>query len=212
MSNRPTLYGASYSVYVRAVRLALEEKQVDYTLVEVDVFAPSGPPSEHMVRHPFGRIPAFDHDGFALYETAAINRYIDEAFIGPRLQPEDPRLRARMGQAISILDNYAYRALVWGIYVERVEAPLQGRTPNETRIAASVAAAAICLEALDQIAPESAWLAGPEFSLADVHAAPMWACFTQACEADLLAKSHPRLSEWWRRFSERPAAAKVLRF
>ncbi len=205
------LYGASYSVYVRAVRLALEEKQVGYELIEVDVFAPPGSPPEHLARHPFGRIPAFDHDGFALYETATINRYIDEAFNGPRLQPKDVRLRARMGQAISILDNYAYRALVWGIYVERVEAPRQGRAPNEERIADSIETAAICMKALDEIAPESAWLAGPDLSLADVHAAPIWAYFMQAPEADLLVKSHPRLMDWWRRFSQRPSAAKVLR-
>ena len=210
MSYRPMLYGASYSVYVRAVRLALEEKQVDYELVEVDVFAPSGPPPEHLARHPFGRIPAFDHDGFVLYETATINRYIDEAFIGPHLQPKDLRSRARMGQAISILDNYAYRALVWGIYVERVEAPRQGRAPNERRIADAVETAVICMKALDEIAPESAWLAGSDLSLADVHAAPIWAYFMQAPEADLLVKSHPRLTDWWRRFSQRPSAAKVL--
>ncbi|MDP9651818.1 glutathione S-transferase N-terminal domain-containing protein [Paraburkholderia caledonica] len=52
------LYGAAWSVYVRIVRLALEEKQVKYDLVEVDVFAETGVPQEHLTRHPFGRIPA----------------------------------------------------------------------------------------------------------------------------------------------------------
>lgn len=39
----PILFGAAYSVYVRAVRLALEEKQVPHRLVEIDIFAPGGP-------------------------------------------------------------------------------------------------------------------------------------------------------------------------
>ena len=105
----------------------------------------------------------------------------------------------------------AYRALVWGIYVERVEAPREGCAPNERRIAAAVETAAICMKALDEITPESAWLAGPDLSLADVHAAPIFAYFMQAPEAGLLVQSHPRLTDWWTRFGDRPSAAKVLR-
>jgi glutathione S-transferase len=119
-ASHPIVFGAPYSVYVRAVRLALEEKGVPYELVPVDIFAPGGPPPEHRVGHPFGKIPALEHAGFRLYEAGAITRYVDEAFPGPRLQPEEPRSRARMNQIIGILDSYAYRTLVWDIYVERV--------------------------------------------------------------------------------------------
>ncbi|WP_236062582.1 glutathione S-transferase N-terminal domain-containing protein [Paraburkholderia nemoris] len=83
------LYGAAWSVYVRIARLALEEKQINYRLVEVDVFAENGVPQEHLKRHPFGRIPTFEHGDFHLYETGAIVRYIDDAFPGCRLQPTD---------------------------------------------------------------------------------------------------------------------------
>jgi len=53
-----------------------------------------------------------------------------------------------MGQAISILDNYAYRALVWDLYVERIEAMSRGREPDERRLAAGRTLAAVCLGAL----------------------------------------------------------------
>jgi glutathione S-transferase len=86
----------------------LEEKGVPYRLVEVDVFASGGPPTEHLERHPFARIPAFDYDGFRLYEAGAISRYVDEVFPGPALQPDDPGRRALMNQVISVLDSYAY--------------------------------------------------------------------------------------------------------
>ena len=42
-TTRPIVFGEPYSVYVRTVRLALEEKAVNYELVPVDVFA-SFPP------------------------------------------------------------------------------------------------------------------------------------------------------------------------
>jgi glutathione S-transferase len=32
-----------------------------------------------------------------------------------------------MNQVISVLDSYAYRTLVWDIFVERIRAPAQGR-------------------------------------------------------------------------------------
>src|SRR6476660_3657824 len=115
----PVLFGAAYSVYVRIVRLALAEKRVPYRLHEVDVFAPGGLPADYRERHPFNRIPAFEHDGFRLYEAGAIARYVDEAFPGAPLQPADVRQRARMNQAISVLDAYAYRTLVWDVFVER---------------------------------------------------------------------------------------------
>ena len=104
-ASHPIVFGAPYSVYVRAVRLALEEKGVPYELVPVDIFAPGGPSPEHRERHPFGKIPALEHAGFRLYEAGATTRYVDEAFPGPRLQPEEPRSRARMNQIIGILDS-----------------------------------------------------------------------------------------------------------
>ena len=57
--NQVTLFGASYSVYVRIARLALEEIRVPYDLVEVDIFATDRIPADYGARHPFGRIPAF---------------------------------------------------------------------------------------------------------------------------------------------------------
>ncbi len=151
MSDRPAVFGAAYSVYVRATRLALHEKGVAYDHVDVDVFAPCGPPAEHLARHPFGRIPAFEHGGFRLYESTAIERYVDAAFDGPPLQPQGPHAQARMNQALSVLDGYCYRALVWDIFVERVRAPARGGTPDEARIAAALPRAETCLRALTEI-------------------------------------------------------------
>ena len=130
--SQPIVFGAAYSVYVRTVRLTLEEKNVPYHLVEIDVFCEGGPPPDYLMRHPFGRIPAFEHDGFQLYETDAIVRYIDETFDGPPLIPDTSKGRARMTQAMRILDCYAYPSMVWGVYVEQVERAA-GRPRDEFR-------------------------------------------------------------------------------
>jgi glutathione S-transferase len=207
--DKPVVFGAPYSVYVRAVRLALEEKAVAYDLVPVDIFAPEGPSAEHFARHPFGKIPAFDHAGFRLYEAEAITRYVDEAFAGPRLQPDDARSRARMTQIISILDSYAYRTLVWDIYVERIARPAAGLPTDEARVTAAVPKAEICVSALAALMGEEPWLAGTSLSLADLHAAPMIAVFRLAPEANRLLSREDRLIKWWERMSARPSFART---
>jgi glutathione S-transferase len=204
-ADRPIIFGAPYSVYVRAVRLALEEKSAEYQLVPVDIFAPGGPPAEYNQRHPFGKIPAFEHAGFRLYEAGAITRYVDEAFPGPRLQPDDPQMRARMNQIISILDSYVYRTLVWDIYVERIAHPATGVAPDEAKIAAALLRAEICLSAISELMGDAQWLAGPEVCLADLHAAPMFAAFWRAPEAERLLNSYHRMRDWWDRVSTRPS-------
>jgi len=173
----------------------------------VDVFAPGGPPAEHLARQPFGRIPAFEHEGFGLYETGAITRYLDEAYPGPALQPRDPKMRARMNQAIGVIDSYVYPALVWDIYVERVSLPKQGGAPDEAKIAVALIKAHTCLAALEEIMGEGPWLAGPELSLADLHAAPMIAYFVMAPEGAALLDRHPAVSRWWSAIRARPSMA-----
>lgn len=205
MVPRCRLYGASYSVYVRIVRLALAEKGVDYALVPVDVFAAVGLPPDHLARHPFGRIPAFEHDAFRLYETGAIVRYVDDAFEGPPLQPAAVRQRARCNQIVSLADNYAYANLVWGVYVERAERPARGIAPDEARIAAALHVARTCFAAISDLMGGQAFLAGSEPSLADLYLAPMIDYFIRAPEGEALLGEHPRLAGWWQRMLARPS-------
>ena len=201
-----TVFGAEYSVYVRSVCLTLREKGVAYRLESIDVFGAEGAPASHRARQPFGKIPAFRHDDFALYETSAINRYVDEVFPGPSLQPREPQLRARMNQAIGILDSYAYRTLVWDLYVERI---VKRTGADEARIASALPHAATCLRALDELGAGGVWLATPELTLADLHAAPMLAYFTQTPESQLLLEPHERLRRWWARLSARDSVRSV---
>lgn len=203
--SKPRLFGQSYSVYVRVARLALLEKGVDHTVVPVDVFAPGGAPAEHLLRHPFGRIPALDHDGFQLYETGAITRYVDEAFTGVPLQPPDPRGRARMNQIVSILDSYAYRTLVWDIYVERSRAVAQKRSSDEAKIAAALPRARLCLDAIGALAAGQPFLCGPALSLADLHAAPMLVYFAMVPEGRALIDERPGLARWLTSMQARPS-------
>ena len=199
---RPQLLGASYSVYVRIVRLALLEKGVAFDHQEVDIFADGGPPADYARLQPFGRIPALVHGDFTLYETGAITRYVDEAFTGPALQPTDPKARARMNQIISIADSYLYRSLVWGIYVARDDAAKNNVAIDQTAFDKAVARSRRSLTALADLCA-GPWLLGEAFSLADLHLAPMIAYGRVTDEGGSLLQEQPRLSAWWERMNAR---------
>jgi len=199
----PNLFGASYGVYVRVVRLALAEKGVAYRLVELDVTAPGGPSTELCPRYAFGRIPAFEPDGFRLYDTGAITRYIDEGFAGPSLQPASPRGRARMHQVISLLDNCAYQTLVWDIFVERIRAAFEGRKPDRYRIAEALPMARTCLDELVEFMADDPYFAGERLSLADLHAAPMLIYARMSAEGAALLRERPALTAWLDRIQRR---------
>jgi glutathione S-transferase len=195
------LYGADYSVYVRIARMALEEKAIGYELVPLDIFAAEGIPAWYLEHHPFGRIPAFEHDGFRLFETGAIARYVDEAFDGPALQPADARGRARMNQIIGMLDAYGYRAMVWDVAVERLEKA----TPDENLIAGGLSQAQTVLKMLTSLKAKGPWLLGDQLTLADLHAAPIIAYFVKVAEGRNLLARFADIQEWYARVAGRPS-------
>jgi len=203
------LYGLTRSVYTRIARLALEEKGVPYTLEEVEIFGPQGVPADHLRRHPFGRIPVLAHGNFSLYETAAIGRYVDEAFSGPALQPPSASARARMAQIVGVLDAYAYRPMVWGVFVQRVRFALQGKAADEALIAASMQAARSVLAALDSLMGDSPFLAGAAVSLADLHAYPMLGYLVLAPEGSTAIEAHPRIARWMASLANRPSVQRT---
>ncbi|MER9357454.1 glutathione S-transferase family protein [Mesorhizobium sp. M0514] len=200
---KPVVYGADYSVYVRIVRLVLAEKGIDYDLVPVDVFAAEGTPAWYFEHHPFGRIPAFEHGGFRLFETSAIARYVDEAFDGPALQPKDARTRATMNQIIGMLDAYAYRSMVWDVAVERLEK----EAPDEALVANGLRQAETVLRVLTALKPPGPWLLGDQLTLADLHAASIIAYFVKVADGQKLLAALADIQAWWEGIAKRPSLA-----
>jgi glutathione S-transferase len=206
---KPVVYGPAYSTYARTVRLALEEKGVDYDLVEVDLLAGATQTPEHLARHPFGKVPAFEHGGFALYETDAITRYVNEAFPGADLVPADLKGRARMAQAISVIGGYAYPCLITQIVVQRMIMPMLGNAVDEAAITAAMPRAETVLKALEQLIDGNPYLAGERLSLADLLLIPIYDYVAQTPEGQKLLEATPNLRRWWDQVRTRPSVAKT---
>ncbi len=127
MSN-VTLFGFPRSTFVKVVGLILTAKGVPYTFhdTENEMYLPI-----HLQRHPFGRVPALQHDDFMLYETSAIAAYVDEVLPGPKFTPADPRQRARMNQWMCNLNSYFYPEMIYHVSHERIVYPELGIPGND---------------------------------------------------------------------------------
>lgn len=206
--SKPTLYGPAYSTYTRSARLAMEEKGVDYDLVEVD-FLQAPMPAEQIERHPFAKVPAFEHDGFKLYEVSAIGRYVDEVFDGSSLQPDDAKERARMTQIISILDSYTYPCTVGQLVIQRLVMPMLGNQPDEAAIAAALPAVGKCMNVLDGLHGGGTFLVGDRVTLADLHFVPIYDYFQNTPESAAILEKNPALRAWWKGVSQRESVQKT---
>jgi len=208
-STEITLYGLPDSVYTRIAQLVLEEKKIAYRLENVDIFGPEGAPDNHLLRHPFGKIPVLKHGDFLLYETNAIVRYIDESWPTLRLQPDDVPVRARVNQIIGILDSYAYSLMVWDVYVQRICVPAKGGRSDEEKIAQGLAQSQVCLGALQSLQENHRFLAGPRLTLADLYAYPMLQYLTFTAEGAELMSEFSELSRWFEQMSVRSNITRI---
>ncbi len=133
----------------------------------------------------FGKLPVLDYDGFQVYEATAITRYVDDAFDGPELQPQDAKSRARMNQVIGIVDSYVTPLWMLGIVMPRLVAPMVGEASDEGLIKASVPKAKIAADVLESFLDENTFFAGDTGSIADFFLYPPYVYAAMTDEAAL---------------------------
>jgi glutathione S-transferase len=192
------------SPFGRAVLATLQEKGTPYGFSPVALGTLRSP--EHLARHPFGRVPVLQHDGFIIYETQAILRYLDRVLPAPALTPSDPKRAARMDQAMNVNDWYLFHGVGNVIVFQRVVGPrVMGLKPDEAAIEAAMPKARTVFNELARLLGEQAFIAGEAISLADLMVAPMIGFFTETPEWAELGAPHPNLVAWLKRMEVRPS-------
>jgi Glutathione S-transferase, N-terminal domain len=120
------VHGIPSSPYLRAVLVTLDEKRQAFRLAALAPGSRNTP--GYLALQPFGKIPAFEHDGFRLYETHAILRYLDRVVPRPALTPAEVKAAARMDQLMNINDWYLFNGVVNVIGFQRVVGPRLARS------------------------------------------------------------------------------------
>jgi glutathione S-transferase len=174
------LYGFDGSTYVRTVRMLLAEKGAYYEQVPVNVLKGEPRQPEHLARHPFGKVPVLDYDGFRIIETGAIAPYLDEVLPGPSFTPDSSKDRARMRMAMGIVDSYGNSALIAVAGYHLFPHFIGG--PDEEARKHGIANSRHVLQELMKLRSGSVFIAGERPSLADFYLAPL--CFLVSLTPD----------------------------
>jgi glutathione S-transferase len=199
-----TVHSIPGSPFGRSVLAMLEEKQAPYRLAPVAPGSMKTP--EHLALHPFGRVPVLVHNGFKLYETQAILRYLDRLLPQPSLTPTDVKRAARMDQAMNVNDWYLFHGVGNVIIFHRVIGPqVLGLAPDEEAIKAAMPKAHAVFDELANLLGEQPYFAGDTLSLADLLLAPAVDFFTMIPEWTVLGAPHANLVAWMKRMQERPS-------
>lgn len=197
------ILGRLSSVNVQKVVWCADEIGLAYDRVDVGGKFGGNDTPAFLAMNPNGLVPVIEEDGFVLYESNAIVRYLAARRCAGRLWPEDLRRRADIDRWME-WQSTSYTPAMWAAFWQLI------RTAPEKRDAASVEASRArsekCSAILDAHLASRRYLAGEEFSPADIVvgcAAHRW------LHLPLGRAPRPNLERWYAELRSRPSSAQV---
>jgi glutathione S-transferase len=193
------IWGRTSSVNVQKVMWAVAELGLAHERIDAGLHYGGVNEPWYRAMNPNGRVPVIDDDGFVLYESNAIVRYLAAKHGAGTLWPTDLQLRADgdrwMDWATSTL-GVPMTPLFWGMI----------RTLPEQRNLEAIEAERLKTEAIMQILDarlaDRPYVAGENFTMGDIPVG----CFTYRWYAlPMQHGDHPNLKRWYERLQERPA-------
>ena len=196
------LYSARACPFAHRSRLVLAEKGLKFELVEIDL---ANKPAWFSSVSLYGKVPALEHAGQRIVESAIVNEYLEEVFPEPRLLPRDPAQRALARIWIDFANtrfSIAFTKILWGA------------SDAERDTARRDLAAALELiesEALAKLSGAGPYWLGAEPSLVDFTFYPWFERLPALQEfADLsLPRGLERLDRWRAAVASRPSVKEI---
>ncbi|PVH87702.1 glutathione S-transferase [Cadophora sp. DSE1049] len=206
-----TLYGARGSTNTDRVRLTLSEGGfTDYELVLLNLQKGEQKSSEHKSRHPWGKIPALTStDGFTLYESRAICKYLATKYSFQLLPPaSDIEATALFDQAQSVETLY-FAEPAGRIAFEKFAKRFMGLPADEAVVSDALRSVEGVFDVAEGILREREFMAGKKFSLVDIYYIPLIQRLF-ACGYGDIVIGRQAVSAWWDRCITRPAIQRML--
>ena len=202
-----TLLHLPLSPYCRKVRIALAELKIAFALEEEPVWERR---EAFLALNPAATVPVLLlEDGHALAESQAIVEYLEEIAEAPAVLDADPRTRAEIRRLTLWFDNKFASEVTDYLYRERIMKRLAGHgPPNSEFVRAGILNLEQHLRYIDLLLAKRHWLAGDNFSLADVAAGAHLSSLDYM--GAVLWSDHPPAYEWYSRFKSRPSVRPLL--
>ena len=224
------LYHGFTSVCAQKARLTLAEKGLEW---ESHVLALNGDHLEpgYLKLNPNGVVPTLVHDGKVIVESTVIMHYLDDTFPTPPLMPRLPLDRARVHLFTKLMDEYIHPACIVFTFATANRAPLASLSKEQRN--AQLARAPLkrqteykragveeginsplgkeatqsfdkLLKWIQESTERGPWLAGADFSLADIAATP-YVLRLEMLNLSRLWDKKPGVTQWWERIKARPS-------
>lgn len=198
------IWGRRDSPNVQKVLWGCEEVGFNYDRVDLGGKFGGGDTPEYRAKNPNGTVPTLEDDGFVLWESHAILRYVAGLADAEALYPRVLRQRALVDQWLdwqAVHQAQAIRGLVMLVLRPGAAPP----TPEQLDVAGKAAEAAFAL--LDRHLTQTPYVAGEAFTLADI---PLGVGTHRWLNLPIERRSFPAVSEWYGRISARPAFARAM--
>src|ERR1700675_268618 len=196
---KPEIIGSVRSTYTRVVRMVCEEKGIEHTLTEKPLGAP-----EILAIHPFGKMPVLRHGDLALCESKAIATYLDRRVPGPPVIPPDPGLAALTEQWVSLVNTVMDATLIRTYLFAYAFPRTPDGKPDRKAIDAVTPAVRNQIGVLNKAVASTGYLAGDQFSFADINLLPILYYVRQLPEAAEAFSAARHLAGYYERHAARP--------
>ena len=185
------LFGMGVSFNVNKVRYCLNCLNLKYDWEQTNLMAGENQTQEFLSISPTGKIPAIEIDGFRLFESNAIIRYLATIKNSP-IYPQDAKKRAVIDAWMDYVSIHVAHAM-GRVLFNRVFAPMRDLKVDQESLR-------VGLEFLDKYFPilekqlsKNTFLAGKEFSIADINLLAV----LDPCElAQISIEKYPLLKKW----------------
>jgi glutathione S-transferase len=198
------IWGRKNSLNVQKVLWCCEELEIPFRRRDAGGLFGGTNEDEYLVRNPTGLVPTISDEGFTLWESNAIVRYLSAKQGTGTLWPEDPAERALadkwMDYQLGTLFP-AFKDALLGL----VRTPLEQREPP--KIEASVRATADVLAVLDAHLRENEYVAGASLTMGEI---ALGSTVYRWLELDIQRPDLPALEAWHTRLAARPAYQKTV--
>ncbi|EGN98751.1 hypothetical protein SERLA73DRAFT_152583 [Serpula lacrymans var. lacrymans S7.3] len=199
------LHGFPTSTCTLRVAVVCKEKNIPFDFTLVDLLTGEHKKSPFTDVQPFGQVPYIDDNGFVLYESRAIGRYLATKYASqgtPNLVPADPKANALFEQAASI-ETANFDVFASGLAWELRFTKMYGGETDEKRVATLIASLQAKLDAYDVILGQQKYLGGNDVTLADLFHLPYGSVIVSIGVNEF--DKRPNVARWWKDISTRPS-------
>jgi len=204
------LFALPQSTCTMRILMLLNELNVKYELVPVDLSKGEHKTPEFLERQPFGKIPAMEDDGFRLFESRAIMRYI------ARKYGKDSNLYGTNINEQSTVDTWIesdcnnFNGPISGIVYETVFKKMYGKTTDETVLAEKLTQFDAVLDVYERILSTRPYLTGDHMTIADMSHVPYMYYMIEMAKLKEPFERHPHVYKWYQTLTSTPAWSKTV--